>query len=112
MSEPVPPTFVREQIPAPTPQVPEQNAPIVIKVQDGSDVTLPVEYKEVTKLLPSRGIPYPKGTRWFARPYYFEEVLAMSDVIDQGLDPRSEEHTSELQSLSAISYAVFCLKKP
>ena len=24
---------------------------------------------------------------------------------------RSEEHTSELQSLSAISYAVFCLKK-
>src|SRR3546814_7964409 len=32
----------------------------------------------------------------------------------QGLvsaDPRSEEHTSELQSLMRISYAVFCLKK-
>src|SRR3546814_5680965 len=27
------------------------------------------------------------------------------------LDPRSEEHTSELQSLMRISYAVFCLKK-
>src|SRR3546814_1323057 len=26
-------------------------------------------------------------------------------------DPRSEEHTSELQSLMRISYAVFCLKK-
>src|SRR6187399_3248165 len=25
--------------------------------------------------------------------------------------PRSEEHTSELQSLAVISYAVFCLKK-
>src|SRR3546814_8459482 len=25
---------------------------------------------------------------------------------------RSEEHTSELQSLMRISYAVFCLKKP
>ena len=25
--------------------------------------------------------------------------------------PRSEEHTSELQSHSFISYAVFCLKK-
>src|SRR3546814_7694963 len=25
--------------------------------------------------------------------------------------PRSEEHTSELQSLMSISYAVFCLKK-
>src|SRR3546814_4918799 len=28
-----------------------------------------------------------------------------------GLAPRSEEHTSELQSLMRISYAVFCLKK-
>src|SRR3546814_8366913 len=28
-----------------------------------------------------------------------------------GRDPRSEEHTSELQSLMRISYAVFCLKK-
>src|SRR3546814_1130657 len=27
------------------------------------------------------------------------------------LDGRSEEHTSELQSLMRISYAVFCLKK-
>src|SRR3546814_2694283 len=28
-----------------------------------------------------------------------------------GLQIRSEEHTSELQSLMRISYAVFCLKK-
>src|SRR3546814_3248852 len=28
-----------------------------------------------------------------------------------GRFPRSEEHTSELQSLMRISYAVFCLKK-
>src|SRR3546814_6459935 len=27
------------------------------------------------------------------------------------MSPRSEEHTSELQSLMRISYAVFCLKK-
>src|SRR3546814_5963622 len=27
------------------------------------------------------------------------------------VDTRSEEHTSELQSLMRISYAVFCLKK-
>ena len=32
----------------------------------------------------------------------------MSNVI---LTPRSEEHTSELQSRPHISYAVFCLKK-
>src|SRR3546814_8518701 len=30
---------------------------------------------------------------------------------DRGQDDRSEEHTSELQSLMRISYAVFCLKK-
>src|SRR3546814_4331332 len=29
----------------------------------------------------------------------------------QRLEPRSEEHTSDLQSLMRISYAVFCLKK-
>src|SRR3546814_2565031 len=29
----------------------------------------------------------------------------------QAAEPRSEEHTSELQSLMRISYAVFCLKK-
>src|SRR3546814_2657868 len=33
---------------------------------------------------------------------------ALGDVVE--LD-RSEEHTSELQSLMRISYAVFCLKK-
>src|SRR3546814_9531009 len=32
--------------------------------------------------------------------------LSMLDKL-----PRSEEHTSELQSLMRISYAVFCLKK-
>src|SRR3546814_1740158 len=30
---------------------------------------------------------------------------------EHGPDRRSEEHTSELQSLMRISYAVFCLKK-
>src|SRR3546814_5801629 len=35
--------------------------------------------------------------------------LARRDVVP--LDRRSEEHTSELQSLMRISYAVFCLKK-
>src|SRR3546814_10437792 len=30
---------------------------------------------------------------------------------EDGVGDRSEEHTSELQSLMRISYAVFCLKK-
>src|SRR3546814_9026266 len=37
-----------------------------------------------------------------------KEELAGKTVI---LNLRSEEHTSELQSLMRISYAVFCLKK-
>src|SRR3546814_3318841 len=46
------------------------------------------------------------------------EAAAGDDVpqkaVALGVDaiqPRSEEHTSELQSLMRISYAVFCLKK-
>src|SRR3546814_7016536 len=32
-------------------------------------------------------------------------------IVDAEVEVRSEEHTSELQSLMRISYAVFCLKK-
>src|SRR3546814_8172743 len=37
--------------------------------------------------------------------------LHFHDVSELVLFGRSEEHTSELQSLMRISYAVFCLKK-
>src|SRR3546814_4632412 len=38
--------------------------------------------------------------------------LVRRDAVPDGRDlSRSEEHTSELQSLMRISYAVFCLKK-
>src|SRR3546814_3609193 len=36
---------------------------------------------------------------------------AVNELTSQNLISRSEEHTSELQSLMRISYAVFCLKK-
>src|SRR3546814_5193718 len=41
-------------------------------------------------------------------------LLAPARMVDVRVDvaeERSEEHTSELQSLMRISYAVFCLKK-
>src|SRR3546814_7048372 len=55
-------------------------------------------------------------------PLFFERVAACAgfekaDLSDLrftsvgGAPVRSEEHTSELQSLMRISYAVFCLKK-
>src|SRR3546814_407459 len=42
----------------------------------------------------------------------FEPLLPGFQVVKfNDLEARSEEHTSELQSLMRISYAVFCLKK-
>src|SRR3546814_7594981 len=38
-------------------------------------------------------------------------LLVLQPIGRDLLDLRSEEHTSELQSLMRISYAVFCLKK-
>src|SRR3546814_8673996 len=42
-----------------------------------------------------------------------QQHLATQRALEQSADDRqrSEEHTSELQSLMRISYAVFCLKK-
>src|SRR3546814_4357682 len=40
------------------------------------------------------------------------EIVKMHvSIHETGRSPRSEEHTSELQSLMRISYDVFCLKK-
>src|SRR3546814_5003122 len=39
------------------------------------------------------------------------DVASMREDISDAVEARSEEHTSELQSLMRISYAVFCLKK-
>src|SRR3546814_11570345 len=40
-----------------------------------------------------------------------DQVARLDQQSGQGVVDRSEEHTSELQSLMRISYAVFCLKK-
>src|SRR3546814_5802006 len=40
-----------------------------------------------------------------------ERLALDSGYLSRLLRARSEEHTSELQSLMRISYAVFCLKK-
>src|SRR3546814_5767126 len=45
-----------------------------------------------------------------AHPHGYREDMKHS-CNSEVVHPRSEEHTSELQSLMRISYAVFCLKK-
>src|SRR3546814_11939614 len=54
------------------------------------------------------GIPLPAGAR-HGGPTVRERLQAAYEEVRAGL--RSEEHTSELQSLMRSSYAVFCLKK-
>src|SRR5881296_1465203 len=51
------------------------------------------------------------GSVTAADPFALQQVL-LEMLVESGVDfLRSEEHTSELQSHSNISYAVFCLKK-
>src|SRR3546814_5291797 len=45
-----------------------------------------------------------------ARPFCRHSAMELASLFTAILK-RSEEHTSELQSLMRISYAVFCLKK-
>src|SRR3546814_6607956 len=48
----------------------------------------------------------------FAPPLEKDVLKSQCDILQiNSLSLRSEEHTSELQSLMRISYAVFCLKK-
>src|SRR3546814_1537211 len=67
---------------------------------------------------------HPHGTRVEVRDLFYAtparlkflrvdrtETEQILDVVNRLAMARSEEHTSELQSLMRISYAVFCLKK-
>src|SRR3546814_4333952 len=69
--------------------------------------------------LGSRGVKQPRNAAHQRRPIVLStsrsrgpSARAKRAIAARGSVPgRSEEHTSELQSLMRISYAVFCLKK-
>src|SRR3546814_2784863 len=62
---------------------------------------------EAAKLLASNGV-FDRVTPYQSLRYQLADLGGEPPVADA---ERSEEHTSELQSLMRISYAVFCLKK-
>src|SRR3546814_3446628 len=68
-----------------------------------------LRYPRKKRMRPSARIPIvvsqPDGTA------DHQDIHHLQGAISAGRIGRSEEHTSELQSLMRISYAVFCLKK-
>src|SRR3546814_5742151 len=69
-----------------------------------------------------KGRPFsPKGAEWDMAVEAWKDLVSDADATFDTVveldatqikpQVRSEEHTSELQSLMRISYAVFCLKK-
>src|SRR3546814_6789228 len=87
-----------------------------ILTADAHDLVTPEHEKTET-------VVYPRDLRAPMLVWQGKEALDETDLeadappvyIQEKIDPRvlvrSEEHTSELQSLMRISYAVFCLKK-
>src|SRR3546814_9427012 len=71
--------------------------------------TVPVEFLKPGRYQPRTGMD-PERLAELADSIRAQGLIQPIVVRPQGKD-RSEEHTSELQSLMRISYAVFCLKK-
>src|SRR3546814_10542703 len=73
------------------------------------------ELVESMSWIPSIGVSYRVGVDGLSLPLAAMSALLFLVAVAYPADlrgrPRSEEHTSELQSLMRISYAVFCLKQ-
>src|SRR3546814_2415552 len=72
------------------PATPEETVP---------DAGMQAEYVEIKRLVRDREQAMQDGNKC-------AQLVTRTECVD-----RSEEHTSELQSIMRISYAVFCLKK-
>src|SRR3546814_2252464 len=70
--------------------------------------------REAVQALRARGVALQVRVTWEggdAERFVAEALERGAGHVIAGGGDRSEEHTSELQSLMRISYAVFCLKK-
>src|SRR3546814_2111595 len=70
----------------------------------GSDALVDLELLQLWHATPTLSVQ--KGMTFLQ-----EQVGLTAGMTQMSIAIRSEEHTSELQSLMRISYAVFCLKK-
>src|SRR3546814_1163801 len=77
-------------------------------VADAKIIVAPGDASHRAPLIGAGFVERPARVDRFAEPRH----LMLEDMRGVGTKvERSEEHTSELQSLMRISYAVFCLKK-
>src|SRR3546814_6473844 len=106
----------RDQLPADQQRRPDD--PMAHHLTGDIGVLFSAAEQFVARLLPRRQL----STHNVKHPLPIEhgqEALGLANLLAQCARPsirlarfrRSEEHTSELQSLMRISYAVFCLKK-
>src|SRR3546814_6869164 len=89
----------------------EALADAVANAQAGTTTAEPIHLTEKTAVI---DFDYKIPARAAAAPALRDHLLADAETGKQAAirdQARSEEHTSELQSLMRISYAVFCLKK-
>src|SRR3546814_6173924 len=85
----------------------------------GSDAALAAEYdKDAERVMQRAGLSDEERRAMVAKDYTaikkltgLEDGQFATNHTIKAYDERSEEHTSELQSLMRTSYAVFCLKK-
>src|SRR3546814_5168616 len=78
---------------------------------EGADLTVEARGPNLRRLFDFLGVAIPDTRKYriTSRLTKAEEEWRFTRL--KGTFGRSEEHTSELQSLMRISYAVFCLKK-
>src|SRR3546814_8075839 len=72
------------------------------------ELRLSGNFKSVPEVILERQSRRPHIHAWMPTPQTLLSAVSVSDAV---AIVRSEEHTSELQSLMRISYADFCLKK-
>src|SRR3546814_6019977 len=67
--------------------------------------------EHIDKIMIPKLLPGAVGDRDLGIYGAVSKIAVFLSIAVQAFRLRSEEHTSELQSLMRISYAVFCLKK-
>src|SRR3546814_8264457 len=85
--------------------------PYTTLFRSGVSVIGPIMYREFKRRILPQRLFHRKNTRVSSRLGSPESAYFTLFAANDLPALRSEEHTSELQSLMRISYAVFCLKK-